>query len=81
MPISKKNFVIDWKLVGRRVRELRGFDTKQSELADAIGVAQSYVSAIERGIKEPGAGILFRIAQHYGKTTDSLLTGEDCNTK
>ena len=72
-----KNLTIDWKAVGRRVRELRGFDTKQSELADAVGVAQSYVSAIERGEKEPGAVILFRISKLYGKSIEWLLTGHD----
>jgi transcriptional regulator with XRE-family HTH domain len=68
---------VDWKSVGRRIRELRGFDTKQSEFAHAIGVAQSYVSDIERGQKEAGAVVLFRIARHYGKTIEWLLTGSD----
>jgi transcriptional regulator with XRE-family HTH domain len=74
---SPKNLTVDWKAVGRRIRELRGFDTKQSELADAVGVAQSYVSAIERGEKEPGAVILFRISKLYGKSIEWLLTGND----
>jgi transcriptional regulator with XRE-family HTH domain len=54
----------DWKAVGRRIRELRGFDTK------SVGVAQSYVAAIERGEKEPGAVILFRISKLYGKSIE-----------
>jgi transcriptional regulator with XRE-family HTH domain len=75
--VPAKDLTIDWKAVGRRIRELRGFDTKQSELADAVGVAQSYVSAIERGEKEPGAVILFRISRLYGKSIEWLLTGND----
>jgi len=74
---SPKDLTVDWNSVGRRIRELRGFDMKQSEFADAIGVAQSYVSDIERGQKEAGAVVLFRIAQHYGKTMEWLLTGSD----
>ena len=74
-PGLKKHLTVDWKAVGRRIRELRGFDTKQSELAEAVGIAQSYLSAIERGQKEPGAAILFRIAKLYGKTVEWLLTG------
>lgn len=70
-----KELAIDWKAVGRRIRELRGFDTNQAELADAIGVAQSHISAIERGQKEPSATILLRISRQYGKTVDWLLTG------
>ena len=73
--ISVKVLKIDWQSVGRRIRELRGFDMKQAEFADTIGVAQSYVSDIERGRKKPGAVVLFRIARLYGKTIEWLLTG------
>lgn len=75
--ISAKVLKVDWHSVGRRIRELRGFDMTQAEFADAIGVAQSYVSDIERGRKEPGAVVLFRIARLYGKTMEWLLTGVD----
>jgi transcriptional regulator with XRE-family HTH domain len=68
---------IDWKTVGRRIRELRGFDTKQAELAEAVGVAQSHISAIERGQTEPGATVILRIAKVYGKSIEWLLTGLD----
>jgi transcriptional regulator with XRE-family HTH domain len=71
-----KNF-IDWKLVGRRVRELRGFDMTQAEFAQRIGVSQSYLSAIERGGKEAGAEVLLRIARQYGRSMDWLVTGEE----
>jgi transcriptional regulator with XRE-family HTH domain len=76
-PDSKKQLVIDWKAVGRRIRELRGFDRKQSDIAEAVGVAQSHLSAIERGQKEAGVVLLFRIARLYGKTLEWLLTGSD----
>jgi len=76
-PDSKKQLVIDWKAVGRRIRELRGFDRKQSDIAEAIGVAQSHISAIERGQKGAGVLLLFRIARFYGKTMEWLLTGSD----
>lgn len=74
-PKTVQNLTIDWKAVGRRIRELRGFDLKQAEFAETIGIGQSHISAIERGIKEPGALVLFRIAKYYGKTVDWLLTG------
>jgi transcriptional regulator with XRE-family HTH domain len=74
--IPIKELSVDWKAVGRRIRELRGFDTNQAELADLIGVAQSHVSAIERGQKEPSATILLRIARKYGKTIEWLMTGK-----
>ena len=73
---AKKHLTVDWKTVGRRIRELRGFDTRQAEMAQALGIAQSYLSAIERGLKEPSATILFRIARQYGKSIEWLLIGE-----
>jgi DNA-binding XRE family transcriptional regulator len=75
--ISQDEIVIDWKAVGRRIRELRGFDKKQSDVADAIGVAQSHISAIERGQKESGVLPLLKIARYYGKSIEWLLTGSD----
>lgn len=75
--VSNPDMPIDWKAVGRRIRELRGFDTNQTELACAVGVGQSYLSAIERGKKEPGTAVLYRIARRYGKSIEWLLTGVD----
>ncbi|HWH59896.1 MAG TPA: helix-turn-helix transcriptional regulator [Terriglobales bacterium] len=76
-PKSQESVNIEWKAVGRRIRELRGYDTKQSEVAAAIGVAQSRISAIENGQGEAGALILLRLARHYGKTIEWLLTGRN----
>ena len=75
MSTADPDLSIDWKAVGRRIRELRGFDTKQAEMADAVGVSQSHLSAIERGKKEPGAAVLYRIAKRYDKSIEWLLTG------
>ena len=76
---SNPALAIDWKAVGRRIRQLRGFDTNQAEMAIVVGVSQSYLSAIERGKKEPGAAVLYRIAKRYGKSIEWLLTGVEGN--
>jgi transcriptional regulator with XRE-family HTH domain len=73
---KSSEIVIDWKAVGRRVRELRGFDMTQQDFAELIGVSQAYVSDIERGRFEAGAEILLRISREFGKTLEWLLTGE-----
>ena len=73
---SKKFLPLDLNAIGRRIRELRGFETKQAELAESLGIGQSYLSAIERGLKEPSAAILLRIAKLYGKTIEWLLIGD-----
>jgi transcriptional regulator with XRE-family HTH domain len=67
---------IEWKSVGRRIRELRGFDTNQEDFARRIGVSQGYLSSMERGEKEIGAQILLRISREFGKSLEWLLTGD-----
>ena len=49
---------VDWRAVGRRIRELRGFDLTQAELASRIGMSQGHLSSLERGEKEAGATIV-----------------------
>jgi len=66
---------IDLRAIGRRIRELRGFEMTQAEFARRIGVAQSYLSALERGEKEPGAAVLLAISREFGKSVDWLLAG------
>jgi DNA-binding XRE family transcriptional regulator len=66
---------IDWRAVGRRIRELRGFDMTQAEFATRIGISQGHLSSLERGEKEAGATVLLAISQEFGKSVDWLLTG------
>jgi transcriptional regulator with XRE-family HTH domain len=68
---------VDWKLVGRRIRELRGFDLTQEEFARRIGVSQNYLSTMEHGKVQIGAEILLRISQAFGKSIEWLLTGKE----
>jgi transcriptional regulator with XRE-family HTH domain len=68
---------VDWRAVGRRIRQLRGFDLTQVEFANRIGISQNYLSAIERGKVEIGAEILLRISQEFGKPLEWLLTGRE----
>lgn len=73
---SREKARLDLQAMGRRIRELRGFEITQAEFAHRIGVAQSYLSALERGEKEPGAAVLLAISQEFGKSVDWLLTGQ-----
>jgi transcriptional regulator with XRE-family HTH domain len=67
---------IDWKAVGRRIRELRGFDVTQDEFAKRIGISQSYLSTVEHGHVEAGAEVLLAISREFEKSLEWLLTGE-----
>lgn len=76
MPAPKKP-TIDWKTVGRRLRELRGFDTTQDEFARQLGISQSQLSRYEKGRSEIGSEVLMRIAQRFKKSVEWLLTGKE----
>jgi transcriptional regulator with XRE-family HTH domain len=81
MPSSPKykarSLSVDWNAVGRRIRELRGYDATQQEFADRIGISQNYLSNVERGKAEVGAEILLRIAHEFGKSIEWLLVGSN----
>ena len=72
-----KHVPVDWVAVGRRIREMRGFDMTQEEFAERIGISQNYLSTMERGKVEIGAEILLRISREFLKSLDWLLTGEE----
>jgi transcriptional regulator with XRE-family HTH domain len=70
---------IDWNAVGRRLRELRGFDMTQKELARRLGISQAQLSRYEKGTSEIGAEVLLRLAECSGKSIEWLLTGKAGN--
>ena len=75
---SRRKYVaVDWVAVGRRIRQMRGFDMTQEEFADCIGISQNYLSTMEHGKVEIGAEILLRISQEFAKSIEWLLTGKD----
>ena len=68
---------IDWQAVGRRLRQLRGFDTYQADFARKLGISQSQLSRYERGESELDAELLLRISEKFGKSIEWLLKGEE----
>lgn len=76
VPTAKKS-EIDWKAVGRRIRELRGFEINQGTFARDLGVSQGQLSKYEQGNSEIGAEVLLRLARKSGKTMEWLLTGRN----
>jgi len=73
---SRDKARIDLRAIGRRIRELRGYDMTQAEFARRIGVTQSHLSALEHGSKEPGSAVLLAISREFRKSVDWLLTGQ-----
>ena len=74
---SRAKVQLDLRAIGRRIRELRGFDMTQAEFARRIGVTQGYLSALERGEKEPGSAVLVSIQREFRRSVDWLLTGHE----
>jgi transcriptional regulator with XRE-family HTH domain len=66
----------DLRALGRRLREVRGFELSQEQLAKDLGISQSQLSKYERGAAAPPADVLFLIKQRFQVSVDWLLTGE-----
>ena len=64
-------------MLGIRIAILRiSKGWSQAELARRIGVSTSAVGMYEQGRRDPSLGLLVRLAQELGASTDYLLTGE-----
>lgn len=62
----------------KRIKELR--DTRnmsQQRLADELNVTQAMVSKYELGVSEPDVGMIKRIAEYFGVSSDYLLELSD----
>ena len=75
--LRRNNESIDWPAVGKRIRQLRGFEMTQAEFAHRVGVSQSFLSAVEQGRNEAGAQVLLAISREFGKSIEWLLTGKE----
>jgi transcriptional regulator with XRE-family HTH domain len=62
---------------GRRLRELRGFYTKQKEFGEKLGITQSMLSRLEKGYTDPPLSVLVRLSEVSGKSIDELVKGLD----
>ena len=64
-------------MIGERIRKLRtDLDLSGKRLADMVGVTQSYISAIERGEREPSVDVLKSLANAL-QTSVSYLIDEE----
>lgn len=61
-------------VVGENIKELRK-DKKMSQqaLAEKIGVSQKAIDYWERGVNEPKATYIVKLADFFGVSTDFLL--------
>lgn len=77
----QKRVLSDLKGIGRRIREIRGFDLTQADFARFLGIGQTQLSKYELGQSAPTLGILLKLKTYAGRTIDWIVTGEDGNGK
>ena len=74
MPRPPKQVLFSKKEVGQRIRDLRDARSlTQIELATAIGVTQSNLSAIERGARGLTVHQVVKLARALKASTDDIL--------
>lgn len=72
---------IDYKLIGRRIRERRLLaNYSQEQLAWEAELSATYISYIENGTKKPSLESLVSICNVLGITLDNLLTGNQVHS-
>jgi transcriptional regulator with XRE-family HTH domain len=69
----------DLRAVGRRIREIRGFDLTQTEFGRLLGIGQTQLSRYELGLTIPTTEVLLKLKAHSGKSIDWILTGDGPN--
>lgn len=77
----RKTVLIDLHGIGRRIREIRGFDLTQADFARILGIGQTQLSKYELGQSAPTLGILLKLKTYSGKSIDWIATGEDESSK
>jgi transcriptional regulator with XRE-family HTH domain len=75
MKVKNKVSGSDTKAIGRRIRQVRGFDLTQEAFAEQLEISQSQLSKYERGLMSPPAEVLLRIKEKFKVSADWLLTG------
>lgn len=74
---ANKKVVPDVFAIGRRIRQIRGFDLTQREFSQKLGIGQTQLSKYEQGQSVPTVELLLRLRALSGKSIDWILTGEE----
>ncbi len=74
--MPKRNGIL--AALGRNVRRRReARELTQEKLAEKAGLDPTYISGIERGLRNPGIKNVARLAKALGLTTSELCKGVD----
>jgi transcriptional regulator with XRE-family HTH domain len=78
MPVKQNlRAQIDLPAIGRRIREIRGFELTQAQFAKQLGIGQTQLSKYERGESAPTLEILVKLKALSGKGLDWIVLGKN----
>lgn len=64
--------------IGEKIKKLRQEkDVSQAELGEIVGVHEKHISRYERGISQPSAEILRKMADFFGVSIDFLVSEDN----
>jgi transcriptional regulator with XRE-family HTH domain len=73
----KKKLEPDLRTIGRRIRQIRGFDLTQAEFCKVLGIGQTQLSKYEKGQSVPTLEVLLKLKAHSGKSLDWIVAVEE----
>ena len=80
MPRRPRNQLVSKPAVGQRLRAIRlAQGMSQEKLAELLGITQSNVSGLERGVRSLTIHQVAKLASALGVSTDELLLGRSPN--
>jgi transcriptional regulator with XRE-family HTH domain len=71
----------DLKAIGRRIREIRGFDLTQAAFGKVLGIGQGQLSKLELGESAPTLELLLRLRAFSARSIDWIVTGEEGSSR
>jgi len=66
---------VNLKLLGARIRQVRGATTQQT-FCHLLAISQAQLSKYELGQTAPPLRVIIDLAERFDRTTDWLLTGK-----
>jgi transcriptional regulator with XRE-family HTH domain len=77
--IVRKKLAPDLQAIGRRIRQIRGFDLTQAQFGKLIGIGQTQLSKYEKGQSAPTLEFLLKLKAHSGKSLEWIVCGEEAS--
>jgi transcriptional regulator with XRE-family HTH domain len=75
-PPSVAKLMPDPVAIGRRIRQIRGFDLTQAEFARILGIGQTQLSRYELGQSVPTLEILLNLKVYSDRSIDWIILGK-----